>query len=93
MQECRALSQKMKQRHQAPQPIRSPDQLTGLAKYEKVRPLGQGAAGCVSLYRNVIDEKHYALKEIDLYNLSGKDKKAAHGEVMFLKVLKGPTII
>ena len=55
--------------------------------------MGQGAAGCVSLYRNVMDGKQYALKEIDLYNMNAKDKKAAHSEVTFLKVLKGPTII
>ena len=92
MQECRALTQKMKQRRQ-PQMTADPDQLTGLAKYEKIRPLGQGSAGCVSLYRNIIDNKEYALKEIDLYNMNNKDKKAAYGEVTFLKVLKGPTII
>ncbi len=28
-----------------------------------------------------------------MYNLNTRDKKAAHGEVTFLKVLKGPTII
>ena len=67
--------------------------MTGLAKYEKLRPIGQGAAGQVTLYKNIIDGKEYALKEIDLYNLNQKDKKAAHGEVTFLKVLKGPTII
>ena len=70
------------------------DQLTGLAKYEKIKPLGKGSAGCVSLSRNVLEDgKEYALKEIDLYNMNAKDKKAAHGEVTFLKVLKGPTII
>lgn len=45
------------------------------------------------MYRNIVDGKEYALKEIDLYNMNPKDKKAAHGEVTFLKVLKGPTII
>ena len=92
MQECRALTQKMKYRRQ-PQKLADPDQLTGLAKYEKIRPIGQGAAGQVTLYKNIIDGKEYALKEIDLYNMQQKDKKAAHGEVTFLKVLKGPTII
>ena len=93
MQECRALSQKMKYRRQPTTPIANPDQLTGLAKYEKIRPIGQGAAGQVTLYKNIIDGKQYALKEIDLYNMNAKDKRAAHGEVTFLKVLKGPTII
>ena len=70
-----------------------PEQLTGLKKYEKIRPLGQGAAGRVFLSKNRVDGKLYALKEIDLYNLNPRDQKAAHGEVTFLKVLKGPTII
>ena len=76
-----------------PEEIADPGQLTGLAQYEKIRPIGQGAAGQVSLYRNIVDGKEYALKEIDLFNMNAKDKKAAHGEVTFLKVLKGPTII
>lgn len=67
--------------------------MTGLAKYEKIRPIGQGAAATVYLYRNLVDGKEYALKEIDLDNMSSKDKKAAQGEVMILKVLKGPTIV
>ena len=93
IQECRALTQKMKQRRKPRQPTSNPDHLTGLAKYQKIRPLGQGSAGTVSLYKNIIDGKEYALKEIDLYKMNSKDKKAAHGEVTFLKVLKGPTII
>ena len=93
MQECRALTQKMKQRRQPQKETAAPDQLTGIAKYEKIRPLGQGSAGYVSLYRNKLDDKEYALKEIDIQNMNAKDKKAAHGEVTFLKVLKGPTII
>lgn len=47
----------------------------------------------VNLWRNIQDGKKYALKEIDLYNMSRKDQKAAHGEITFLKVLRGPTII
>ena len=33
------------------------------------------------------------MKEIDLYNMNQKEKRAAHEEVNFYKVLKGPTII
>lgn len=94
MQECRALTAKMKQRKIAtPSPQPALDKLTGLAKYVINKPLGQGAAGCVSLYKNVIDGKEYALKSIDTNNMNAKDRKAAHSEVTFLKVLKGPTII
>lgn len=52
-------------------------QPTGIAKYEHLRRIGQGMAGSVSVYRNVIDNEEYALKEIDLQYLSDKDKKSA----------------
>ena len=87
------MTQKMKQRREPSPTHADPDQLTGLSKYEKLRPLGQGSAGCVSLFRNIVDGKEYAMKEILLYNMNSKDRKAAQGEVTFLKVLKGPTII
>jgi serine/threonine protein kinase len=45
------------------------------------------------LYINVIDNKEYALKIIDLQFLTKKEKEEAQNEIQFLKVLKGPTII
>ena len=68
-------------------------QLQGLAKYERLKSIGKGAAGVVSLYRNLIDNKEYALKEIDLSSLSPVDKKKAKEEAEFLRVLRGPTIV
>ena len=56
-------------------------QPTGIAKYELIRGIGQGMAGSVSVYRNVIDGEEYALKEIDLTFLPPKDKKNAQNEV------------
>jgi hypothetical protein len=50
-------------------------------------------AGCVSVYRNLLDGLEYAIKEIDLTYLPEKDRKSAQNEVSFLKVLKGPTIV
>jgi serine/threonine protein kinase len=38
----------------------------GLSKYEMLRPLGQGAAGSVTLVRNKQDGQQYALKTINL---------------------------
>lgn len=67
--------------------------LTGLEKYEKIRPLGRGAAGEVYLYRSFIDGRQYAIKEINLFGLDAKDRQAAYSEITFLKVLSGPTII
>ena len=71
------MTQKMKQRREPSPTHADPDQLTGLSKYEKLRPLGQGSAGCVSLFRNIVDGKEYAMKEILLYNMNSKDRKAA----------------
>jgi NIMA (never in mitosis gene a)-related kinase 1/4/5 len=67
--------------------------LHGLAKYEHIKPIGQGSAGTVSMYKNKVDGNNYALKEIDLTFMSEKDKKSAQNEVQFLRVLKGPTIV
>jgi hypothetical protein len=46
----------------------------GLFKYENIRALGKGAAGAVTLVRNKLDGKEYALKTINLTYLSEKDK-------------------
>jgi hypothetical protein len=52
-------------------------QLEGIAKYEHLRGIGQGTAGAVSVYKNLVDNEEYALKEIDLQYLSEKDRKSA----------------
>ena len=67
----------MKQRGTPTPSYTDQDQLTGLRKYEKVRDIGPGSAGCTSLYRNIVDGKEYAIKEIQLYNMSSKESKAA----------------
>ena len=56
----------MKKRQALPATDLNGPQPTGIAKYEHLRRIGQGMAGSVSVYRNVIDNDEYALKEIDL---------------------------
>lgn len=56
----------MKKRQALPATDLNRPQPTGIAKYEHLRRIGQGMAGSVSVYRNVIDNDEYALKEIDL---------------------------
>ena len=90
LQQCRALQNKIKRSGST---LEKTSQLQGIERYERIRPVGSGAAGIVSLYRNRIDNKEYALKEIDLSSLSPKDKKSARDEVQFLRVLRGPTIV
>lgn len=53
----------------------------GLSKYEKIRPLGKGAAGEVELVRSKTDGEQYALKTINLLYLTEKDRKSAENEV------------
>ena len=66
----------------------------GLQRYEKVKELGKGAAGSVTLIRNKQDGEFYAQKTINLEFLNDeKEKKNAENEVQFLRVLKGPTLI
>jgi serine/threonine protein kinase len=52
-----------------------------LAKYEFVKPLGQGSAGTVNVYKSKVDGKEYAIKEIDLAFLNENDKKTAQNEI------------
>ena len=65
----------------------------GLSKYERIRPLGKGAAGEVELVRSKVDGEQYALKTINLIYLTEKDRKSAENEVQFLRVLQGPTLV
>jgi len=90
IQQCKALVQKMKKRTPASKdaPVQS-----GLANYENLKFLGQGAAGAVSLVRNKQDGLLYALKAINLNFLNEKDRRNAESEAQFLRVLSGPTLI
>ena len=82
----------MKQRGTPTPSYADQDQQTPLRKYEKVRKIGNGSIGCTSLYRNIEDGKEYAVKEIQLYNMSSKECEAAERGT-YLKMLKGPTIV
>ena len=92
MNDCKSLAYKMKERNEEiSEEVQSV--LTGMDKYEKLRPLGQGASGQVCLYKNKLDGKLYAIKEIVVQGLDTREKTAAQNETSFTKVLKGPTII
>jgi len=77
--ECKAFSTKMKKR--IIQKSQEKTELQGLAKYEFVKPIGQGSAGTVSVWKSRVDGQLYALKEIDLTFMSEKDKRNAQNEV------------
>ena len=64
----------------------------GLQNYKKVKELGKGAAGSVSLVERISDGEMFALKTISLQCLSETEKRMADNEVQLLQVLIGPTI-
>ena len=71
IQQCRALQHKIKRSGNTfGNTQEETSKLQGIEKYERIRPVGSGAAGIVSLYRSKIDNQEYALKEIDLSSLS-----------------------
>ena len=88
--QCRALIAFMKKRKEITQ---DKTEQKGLARYEMLRFLGNGAAGRVDLMRNKSTGEQCAVKTIQLQYLSDKDKLSAESEVEFLKVITGPTII
>ena len=53
------------------------EKVKGIEKYELIRWIGQGTAGCVSVHRNKFDGEEYALKEIDMTYLNERDRKSA----------------
>ena len=69
------------------------EEATGLARFEILRFLGKGTAGRVDLIRRIATDENYALKTIDMKNLTEKEKNSALREVEFLRVITGPTII
>ena len=69
------------------------EEATGLARFVILRFLGKGTAGRVDLIRRIAKDENYALKTIDMKNLTEKEKNSALREVEFLRVITGPTII
>lgn len=64
-----------------------------MSRFETLHVLGKGAAGIVHLVKNKTTGEKFALKQMNMLNLSPKDKHSAECEVEFLKVITGPTII
>ena len=55
--------------------------------------LGRGGAGQVELVQHLETGQYFAKKTIPLAHLSDKERQMAEQEVLFLKVLTGPTLI
>jgi len=62
-------------------------------KYKKIRDLGAGANGAVSLVECDQDGKLYAKKVIDCSHLDEEDKKVALNEAWMMKALDHPFIV
>eukprot|EP00736_Rhodelphis_marinus_P012466 Rmarinus@m.6940 len=61
--------------------------------YVKVRTLGKGSFGEAILVKNVVEQKTYVLKRINLTHASKKERQAAIQEAHLLERLVHPNIV
>eukprot|EP01064_Diplonema_japonicum_P032832 TRINITY_DN6293_c4_g1_i1.p1 TRINITY_DN6293_c4_g1~~TRINITY_DN6293_c4_g1_i1.p1 ORF type:complete len:247 (+),score=61.58 TRINITY_DN6293_c4_g1_i1:90-743(+) len=64
-----------------------------MEKYTRIKHIGKGNMGACFLMRNNDDGKHYVMKQIDLANLSKRERRQALNEARVLSSLKHPNII
>ena len=62
-------------------------------KYTKIKNIGKGNMGACYLMKHNEDGTHYVMKQIDLANMSRKERKQALNEARVLSSLKHPNII
>eukprot|EP00742_Colponemidia_sp_Colp-10_P002269 GILJ01002423.1.p1 GENE.GILJ01002423.1~~GILJ01002423.1.p1 ORF type:complete len:590 (-),score=78.69 GILJ01002423.1:204-1973(-) len=63
------------------------------SEYQRIRHLGRGGSGHVSLIKRLADGKLFALKQISLENVDETERKAAQNEVALMQVLESPVIV
>ena len=64
-----------------------------MERFEQLQELGRGAVGIVHLVKDKYTGVQFAMKTMNLDNLTEKEKRSALDEVEFLRVITGPTII
>ncbi|KAJ9436062.1 putative serine/threonine-protein kinase nek3, partial [Diplonema papillatum] len=64
-----------------------------MEKYTKLKNIGKGNMGACYLMRNNDDGRQYVMKQIDLVNMSKRERKQALNEARVLNALKHPNII
>jgi len=68
-------------------------EIEGVERFEQLQELGRGAVGIVHLVKDKYTGVQFAMKTMNLDNLTDKEKRSALDEVEFLRVITGPTII
>ncbi|KAK3930130.1 Serine/threonine-protein kinase Nek8 [Frankliniella fusca] len=69
------------------------NQILSMEHYEKIRVVGRGSHGLVTLHRKKEDNKLVIVKEVSLDHLTDDEKKATLNEVKVLSKLKHPNVV
>lgn len=93
IQQCKALAGFMKNKNQLKKPEDQDREIEGVERFEQLQELGRGAVGIVHLVKDKYTGVQFAMKTMNLDNLTDKEKRSALDEVEFLRVITGPTII
>lgn len=64
-----------------------------MEKYTQVRTIGQGSFGKAILVRNTADGKLYVMKQINVTQMSRKERDEALNEIKVLSALNHPNIV
>eukprot|EP00471_Norrisiella_sphaerica_P005427 CAMPEP_0184481902 /NCGR_PEP_ID=MMETSP0113_2-20130426/3476_1 /TAXON_ID=91329 /ORGANISM="Norrisiella sphaerica, Strain BC52" /LENGTH=645 /DNA_ID=CAMNT_0026861339 /DNA_START=446 /DNA_END=2383 /DNA_ORIENTATION=+ len=64
-----------------------------LEVYKKIKKIGRGQFGVVSLVKSIEDGKYYVNKSLALDQLSSQEKEGARREVLMLESMKHPLIV
>eukprot|EP01006_Ploeotia_vitrea_P062924 TRINITY_DN84641_c0_g1_i1.p1 TRINITY_DN84641_c0_g1~~TRINITY_DN84641_c0_g1_i1.p1 ORF type:complete len:523 (-),score=65.80 TRINITY_DN84641_c0_g1_i1:1150-2718(-) len=64
-----------------------------MSKYERIRAVGKGSFGQAVLVKNKVDGLHYIVKEINIGQMSEKEKRDSMNEIAVLAKLHHPNIV
>jgi len=62
-------------------------------QYKRVKLLGEGSYGKAYLVKNLSDDSLCVIKQLDISNMSDKEKKDTYNEAKVLKSLNHPCIV
>ncbi|CAG2166490.1 unnamed protein product, partial [Oppiella nova] len=62
-------------------------------QFQRLSKIGEGDYGIVYRIRHAIDQKFYAIKEVELNDLNDKGKQRIMDEVMHLQYLRSPYVV
>ena len=68
-------------------------QNSSLSDYEIIKEIGKGSFSIVYLVKKIISQKEFALKKVNIFKLSEKERQNSLKEVNFLSEIKDPNVI